>query len=254
MPSVAGCKTFLRRVDPGSARLTWKCLLRIPHSFAAGDNLSFCIERESETQDEADENACRQAFAHLMLADASQVVFRPKHWTIPIEDVVAGLPLRPGVHQALPVHFRRMSALSSEAIAMGCMLEPDDRDQGLAAELVRGFLMAHGGSFDPSRISHKAMCLVVGDERTYSKFKKLFAPGALKVFIERSTEFEWNRVGSNGMVVTWSHAYWDAMAIASTVPSRYARGSASEWLDGLSFNPPGSAAPVSATTDDAGMT
>ena len=166
---------------------------------------------------------------------------------IPIEDVVAGLPLRPGVHQALPVHLRRMSALSYEAIAMGCMLEPDDRDQGLAAELVRGFLMAHGGCFDPSRISHK-------DERTYSKFKKLFAPGALKVFIERSNEFEWNRVGSNGMVVTWAHAYWDAMAIASTVPSRYATGSASEWLDGLSFNPPGSAAPVSATTDDAGMT
>ena len=133
VPSVAGCKTFLRRVDPGSARLTWKCLLRIPHSFASGDNLSFCIERESETQDEGDENACRQAFAHLMLADASQVVFRQKHWTIPIEDVVAGLPLRPGVHQALPVHFRRTSALSSEAIAMGCMLEPDDRDQGLAA-------------------------------------------------------------------------------------------------------------------------
>ena len=187
--------------------------------------MSFCIERESETQDEADENACRQAFAHLMLADASQVVFRQKHWTIPIEDVVAGLPLRPGVHQALPVHFRRMSALSSEAIAMGCMLEPDDRDQGLAAELVRGFLMAHGGCFDPSRISHKAMCLVVGGEITYSKFRRLFAPRALKVFfIERGTEFEWHQVGSKRMRMSWVHAY----ASASVGSSRNAPASASE--------------------------
>ena len=133
------------------------------------------------------------------------------------------------------MHVRRMTA---EANAMGAMLEPDDRDRQ-AAELVRKCLMTQEGSFDPSHISHKAMGLVADDERTYSKFNRLFEPGALKGFIERSTEFEWHQVGSNGMRVTW----------ASTVPSRYAPGSASEWLDGLSFNAPGSA-----STDDAGRT
>ena len=102
VPSLTVCKTF-SKVGPGSASSTWKCLLRLPHSFAAGDNMSLNIQCEGENQDKASEKACRQAFAHLMLTDASQVVLRPKHWTKPIGDVVAGLPLPPGMHQALPV-------------------------------------------------------------------------------------------------------------------------------------------------------
>ena len=214
--------------------------------------MSFSIESEGETKDKASENACRQAFAHLMMTNASQVVLRPKHWIIPIEDVVAGLPIPSGLHQALPVHFRRMTA---EANAMGATLEPHERDR-LAAELVRQCLTAHGGSFDPAWIDHKAMGLKKNDERTYAKFNKLFEEekDELKGFIESSTEFEWHREGRNGMRVTW----------ASTVPSRNAPGSASEGLDGPSRNAPGSAselrdgsfrnAPGCASTDDAGRT
>ena len=83
------------------------------------------------------------------------------------------------------------------------------------------------------------MGLEPNDERTYAKFNKLFEPGALKGFIERSTEFEWHPEGRNGMRVTW----------ASTVPSRNAPGSASELLDGSFRNAPGCA-----STDDAGRT
>ena len=37
------------------------------------------VTAEGGTQDEAAENACRQAFAQLLLADPSQVVLRPKY-------------------------------------------------------------------------------------------------------------------------------------------------------------------------------
>ena len=37
------------------------------------------VTAEGGTQDEAAENACRQAFAQLLLADLSQVVLRPKY-------------------------------------------------------------------------------------------------------------------------------------------------------------------------------
>ena len=177
--------------------------------------MSFSIERQGETQDQAGDNACRGVFAHLMLTDASQVVLRPKHWTIPIQDVVAGLP---GVHQALPVHVRRRTA---DANSTGAMLEPDDRDRQ-ASVLVRECLMAFGCSFDPSQISHKAMRLAPDEEKTWSKFNRLFEPGALKGFIERSIEFEWHQEGSNGMRVTW----------ASTVPSNGSVCSG-EWLNVL---------------------
>ena len=37
------------------------------------------VTGEGETQDEAAENACRQAFAQLLRADPPQVVLRPKY-------------------------------------------------------------------------------------------------------------------------------------------------------------------------------
>jgi hypothetical protein len=180
VPAVSNCKTY------AVVQSAEKLCLRMPHSFAAGDNKAFIIECEGESKVEASEKACRQAIARLMLENASQVLLRPKHWTIPIQDVVAGLPHPPGLHQALPVHVRR--PLSAEGNALGSTLEPDERDSR-AAELVRQCLMAHGGSFDPSRISHRSMGLQDGDDQTYSKFDQLFEPGALRGFIERSSEF-----------------------------------------------------------------
>ena len=75
------------------------------------------------------------------------------------------------------MHVRRRTA---DANSTGAMLEPDQRDRQ-ASVFVRECLMAHGGSLDPSHISDKAMCLVPDDERTYSKFNRLFEPGALNV-------------------------------------------------------------------------
>ena len=48
VPSVTGCKTFSSKVDPGSAKLSWKCLLRLPHSFAAGDNLLSALNAKAK--------------------------------------------------------------------------------------------------------------------------------------------------------------------------------------------------------------
>ena len=67
------------------------------------------VTAEGGTQDEAAENACRQAFAQFLLADLAHVVLRPKHWTIPPQALLGGLPQRFSLsmqHQALPVHVR----------------------------------------------------------------------------------------------------------------------------------------------------
>ena len=65
VPAVSNCKTY---AVVGSAV---KCCLRMPHSFAAGDNKAFIIECEGETNEEASEKACRRAIAYLMLESAS---------------------------------------------------------------------------------------------------------------------------------------------------------------------------------------
>ena len=63
----------------------------------------------------------------------------------------------------------------------------DDR----IADILWRCLDAHGGQFDPSRISSKASGQQPGDERIYSKFNKLLLPGGLRPFVERHPEFSW---------------------------------------------------------------
>ena len=110
--SVIACKAFEQ--SPGSAPVsdsaTWRCRLVLPNSFARGDGRVLHSTGEGGTMDEASENACRQAIAQLLLADPSQVLLRPKHWTIPLNALLEGLPQHldaPATqHQALPVHVR----------------------------------------------------------------------------------------------------------------------------------------------------
>ena len=154
-----------------------------------------------KTKDEASEKACRHAMAQLLVLDASQVVLRPKHWTIEPSALVAGLPGVGATHQALPVH---VPARSREAGMEAATMTSDDVDARVA-DIIRDILRASGGSFDPAWINRKLLGLPPDAERMYSRLNKLLLPGQLKPFVSRHPEFAW-QLGRNGkgMVVTWA--------------------------------------------------
>ena len=72
----------------------------------------------------------------------------------------------------------------------------------------------HGGSFDPSQITHKNLGLSPSDERMYSRLNKLLQPGQLREFVDGHPEFDRHQKGLRGMVITWA----DAAASAASAP------------------------------------
>ena len=197
--AVTQCKTFAH-VAPGSASESWRCSLDLPNSFTPTDGLRLQTEGYGSTKDEASEHACRQAVARLLMTNPSQVVLRPLHWTIPPSALLEGLPGTETVHQALPVHVPTRSLEAGVEAATLTAAEVDDR----IADLLRRCLNAHGGSFDPSRISRAALCQEPGEERIYSQLNKLLLPGGLRPFVERHPEFSWSSRDPKGMLITWA--------------------------------------------------
>ena len=165
------------------------------------------------TQDEASENACRQAIAQLLLEEPSQVVLRPKHWTVPPQALLDGLLQHCCLstqYQALPVHVpARVGEAGAEAASLS-----EDQMRERVTDIIKQCLNAHGGSFDPSQICHKNLGLSPSDERMYSRLNKLLQPGQLREFVDGHPEFEWHQKGPRGMVVTWA----DAAAAAAPAP------------------------------------
>ena len=186
----------------------------MPNSFARGDGRVLHSTGEGGTKDEASENACRQAIAQLLLADPSQVLLRPKHWTIPLNALLEGLPQHldaPATqHQALPVHVRaRVVEAAAEAASLS-----EDQVRERVTDIIKQCLNAHGGSFDPSQIRHKNLGLLPSGERMYSRLNKLLQPGQLREFVDGHPEFEWHQKETRGMVVTWA----DEAASAASAP------------------------------------
>ena len=209
VPSVTDSKTFTQIVPgsasasaPSSASANWHCSLDLPNSFAPGDGLRLQAEGFGRTKDEASELACRQAVARLLVENPSQVVLRPKRWNIPITDLLVGMPSADAPHQALPVHVPARSREAGADAQVLSAAEVDDR----VAEILRQCLTTHGGSFDPSRISHKAVGLGPADERMYSRLNKLLLPEGLRPWVEKHPEFAWARSGAKAMVITWGWA------------------------------------------------
>ena len=94
------------------------------NSFAAGDGIRNQTFAEGSSKTEASELVCRKALARLLLADPSQVVLRPAHWTVSPDELLAGMPgVEPG-HQALPVHVPIRLGDTTSAQAEG--LSPQD--------------------------------------------------------------------------------------------------------------------------------
>ena len=111
-----------------------------------------------------------------------------------------GLPGADTVHQALPVHVPARTSASGEDAATLSQAEIDDR----VAEILRQCLRAHGGSFDPSKISHSALGLGPQHERMYSRLNKLLLPKQLRPFVDRHPEFSYQEKDPKGMLITWA--------------------------------------------------
>ena len=187
--SVTACKTYEQSPGsaPGSTSGSWRCSLDLPNSFAPGDGRVLHAVGEGGTKEEASEHACRQAMAQLLLADPSQVVLRPKHWTISPDALLEGLPEAGYAwNQALPVH---VPARLGEAGAEAAPLSVDEVSER-ATDIIKQCLNAHGGSFDPSQISHKLMGLLPGEEPMYARLNKLLQPGQLREFLDGHPNFE----------------------------------------------------------------
>ena len=207
VPSVSRCKTFehiapgsASAAAPGSASAAWRCSLDLPNSFTPTDGRRLQTEGYGTTKDEASELACRRAVALLLMMEPSQVVLRPAHWRISPSALLEGLPGTHTVHQALPVHVAPRSLQAGVEAGRLTAAEVNDR----VAALLRWCLTAHGGSFDPSRISRAALGQQLGEEAVYSQLNKLLLPGGLRPFVESHPEFSWTTHGQKGMLITWA--------------------------------------------------
>jgi hypothetical protein len=215
--AVTDCKTY-EKVEPGSASSWWRCSLRLPNSFTPGDGFELFTTGAGSTRTDASNDACHTAMAILLLRDASKVVLRPKHWKVTPDELIAGLPgAQLLAHQALPVHVHPRSLQGAEG-AEGDSMSPTERDEAVA-QIIERCLISHGGSFDPSKISHRALGLQEGDERMYMRLNLLLHPGELKLFIERHPAFEWQQHDKNRMLITWASSAPGSASVTADAPA-----------------------------------
>ena len=140
---------------------------------------------------------------HILMARPGQVVLRPAHWNVSIDDLLGNMPDSLPPHQALSVHVNAKRAHMEGESAAERFTEPPAVWERRAAELLRDILNRHGGSFDPSRISHYEMGRASQEERAYEELNKLLKPNELKRFVEQHPEFAWRASGKKGMKITW---------------------------------------------------
>ena len=148
--SITECKTY-EKVRPGSARQGTThgigiCSLRLPSHIIEAEINGFAA-----TKDNASDIVCREAMARLLARGPHDVVLRPKHWRVPVPELVsyiAALAGRGGNHQPLAVHHRPEN---ENAGALGRGMEDTIRDKR-AADVIRQCLLAGNGSFEPSNI------------------------------------------------------------------------------------------------------
>ena len=252
VPAVSRCKTFehiapgsASAAAPGSASAAWRCSLDLPNSFTPTDGRRLQTEGYATTKDEASELACRRAVALLLMMEPSQVVLRPKHWRISPSTLLEGLPCTDTVHQALPVHVAPRSLQAGVEAGRLTAAEVNDR----VAALLRWCLTAHGGSFDPSRISRAALGQQLGEEAVYSQLNKLLLPGGLRPFVESHPEFSWTTHGQKGMLITWALGAEPAPSSASVAASGLRALLNEPWPEpSTSAGPPAASPPLGLAT------
>ena len=139
---------------------------------------------------------------------------REAHWRIPLSALLEGLPGTETVHQALPVHVPARSREAGVEAETLTDAEVDDR----VAELLRRCLHTHGGEFDPSRISSKALGQEPGEDKFWNQLNKLLPPEGLRPFIERNPEFFYTSSDPNGMLISWAPSSASASGTEQPAP------------------------------------
>ena len=198
--SVQACKTF---TPPGSASASWQCVLDLPNSFTKNDGIRLRVSSEATTKAKAGADACRLAFTHLLMENPDQVVLRPAHWNVSIDDLFINMPETLPAHQALPVHVNpKRARMHAESAAE--RLPGDPQWERHIVKLLRDILYRHDGSFYPNYISHSKMGRGRQDDRAYEELNRLLNPNELRDFVGQHTEFTWEPAGKKGMVIRWA--------------------------------------------------
>ena len=132
-----------------------------------------------------------------------QVVLRPAHWNVSIEDLLGNMPDSVPPHQALPVHVNAKRARMAGESAAERWTDPPDVWEGRVVELLWEILTRHGGSFNPSRISHNKMGRAPENDRAYEELNRLLKPKEPKSFVDQHREFACRTTSNNGMIIKW---------------------------------------------------
>ena len=151
---------------PGFASASWQCVLKLPNCFKNDDDI--IAEADAPTKAEADEHACRLAVFRLLTenphtasAVGTLLRLRPPDWNLSIEELLKNMPHSLPAHQALPVHVNAKRARMDGEAAAERLSDPPDVWEGRVEELLREILTCHGGSFEPSNISHKKWAVLL---------------------------------------------------------------------------------------------
>ena len=216
--SVRACKEY--DIKDGQ----YCCRIRLPNSYWPDDAKRIEVEGlHPDDKAKAGDAAGCAAFTILCSNKDGlpRVLLRPKHWKVPIADLVAdiGRILDPAVtFQHLPVHERRATA-SGATVPHGGLKDVPENQKERAAELIRLTLWAHGGSFDPAKIDHKKIVAVSGRQpgAVYHQLGQLLPKGTLKQFIEQHAEFDIDeQEGARCWNVKWRSAASAALPAASS--------------------------------------
>ena len=190
--------------QPGSASAFWQCVLDLPNSFTKNDGIRLRVSSEATTKAKADADACRLAFTHLLMENPDQVVLRPPHWNVSVDDLFINMPETLPAHQALPVHVNRNRVrMAGESATERYSHDPKEWE-GRVVALLNEIITCHKGSFDPSWISHKQMGRGRQDPRAYEELNKLLKPNELKEFVEGHPDFAWAPTKQNYWKIQWA--------------------------------------------------
>ena len=88
VPSITDLKQY-EQCGASFATPMQRCVLRLPHSFNAGDGKVVEIAGIGRTQKEASEEACLGIMVKLLSAEPHNVLLRPAHWKVPTAQLLA---------------------------------------------------------------------------------------------------------------------------------------------------------------------
>ena len=177
------------------------CRLVLPNSYARDDGLRVSAAALAATERAADEDVCFFVFAYLCAHNAglSTMVFRPKHWNVPIQDLVHDIGRMVDSDPSAtyePLAVNQRAAASGAMAAAGELRNVSAADWERVADLIRLCLRAHDGSVDPSNIDHRKIVREGGRQaKVYDQLADLLPRGTLWHYVEQHPEFRLDEEG-----------------------------------------------------------